>query len=497
MHPFGRLEAEIEHHYISTRPPQPVVEEKNKLVTYISDAVEYVQDSLKDEIKAGKYSREDEKGHFLENMAQKQAGHKRTWSVFKFGSETWGTSCGDSDVDIAIGLNFRNSRFDKKFVLKSLARVISEGDKDEQLRVKPLLHATYPIIKIHHIQEKSIKLDISIADRFCKRRQDIIRDIIDFYEKRYGLPVRKLVIFIKYWSKIRGINNSYKQFLNSFGFTLLILKFIQSLEEQCLPQFKASVVPLVFAFFQFYTSHYNLYAYSVSVIDPKDRDRFKSNRLKRNGIFEPRIREMWPSGPMMEVMDPANDWNNVAMNVGPHQYDRMSVEFKRACHILSEASMGRVVGGHQSVFQTLTEPYIAAKGYSMYHGVSTTFTMNNNSGTGVDAVSVAMTTKDVESDHETETSTTTRSDSESADEDSADTDSESHPSMTYTLGHDEMDSSSEGVRSGVESGDTEPDLDLDTESGSDGQVEGGREDEECGGDDQFEEQRVTEQRVQN
>ncbi len=55
-------------------------------------------------------------------------------------------------------------------MLKCLARNLSEGDEVGQLAVKPLIHAKYPIIRIQHLQEKSIKVDISIADRFCSKR---------------------------------------------------------------------------------------------------------------------------------------------------------------------------------------------------------------------------------------------------------------------------------------------------------------------------------------
>lgn len=67
-----------------------MVEEKEKLITYISNSVEYLQDKLKEDIKAGNCCQENEKGRFLDNMNGKVAGNKRTWSVFKFGSEIWG-----------------------------------------------------------------------------------------------------------------------------------------------------------------------------------------------------------------------------------------------------------------------------------------------------------------------------------------------------------------------------------------------------------------------
>merc|ERR1719384_2192663 len=235
---------------------------KEHLIKYISDTTQYLHESFKDDIKADNFTPKNERGTFLKNLKTK--ANKKPWSVSIFGSESWGTSGADSDVDLAIFLNFPNSRFDKKFVLKMLARKLSEGDEVGQLVIKQLLHAKYPIVRIQHLQEKSIKVDISIADRFCSKRNELILNMITHYETRYHLPVRKLIVFLKKWSKVRGINNSYHGYLNSFGFTLLILKFVQSMVGQRPMQYRPSVSDLVVGFFEFYTLRYDLSAFSVS-----------------------------------------------------------------------------------------------------------------------------------------------------------------------------------------------------------------------------------------
>jgi len=351
MYPaFHQLNRDIDAFYTSTRPCQFHVEEKEKLITYITNSVEYLQQTLREEIQAKEYSRENERGTFLDNMATKSRGTKRVWSVFKFGSESWGTSCGDSDVDMGIGLNFPNSRFDKKFVLKQLAQSISEGDKDGQLRIQTLLHAKYPIIRIQHLREDAIKMDISIADRYCRRRNDFIRNVIAHYETRYELPVRKLIIFIKKWAKIRGINNSYYGYLNSYGFTLLILKFVQSLVAQHALRYTRSVADLVVQFFDFYTLRYDLSAYSVSLQNP-----FVKDAVPKAGRIHERRRNLGPYPTMMQVVDPVNDQNNVASAVGHTQYHRMGTEFIRAFNILKESAVSGWTSS-QSVFQQLTQP---------------------------------------------------------------------------------------------------------------------------------------------
>merc|ERR1719410_2306714 len=144
------------------------------------------------------------KEKFLENM-QKSKDYREPWKLIKFGSAAWGTSCRESDVDVAIRLNFPNKISDKKFVLSQLRHVISECDHnhDGQLMVHSLLHAKYPIIQVKNIRHKHIKFDISIADRFCMKRNELINQYIDYYEQKYDIPMKPLIVFIKYWSKSR------------------------------------------------------------------------------------------------------------------------------------------------------------------------------------------------------------------------------------------------------------------------------------------------------
>eukprot|EP01084_Bolivina_argentea_P297588 512701_1 len=94
--------------------------------------------------------------------------------------------------------------------------------------IQPILHARYPIITIDN-RRINIKMDISICDDYCvENTRDIILEYINKYIA-YGYPMRKFIIFIKYWSKRRYINDSPNRFINSFGFTLMAIKYIQYL----------------------------------------------------------------------------------------------------------------------------------------------------------------------------------------------------------------------------------------------------------------------------
>merc|ERR1719242_456128 len=264
--------SDLERYYTSTRPYSEEVHEKEKLCKYIVQCGQYLQSQCEKQAKAIQSMKmrpvdDDKYGkyEFLTNMMRAHK-HARVWEIFTFGSMSWGTSCRDSDIDMAILPNFDNCRKDKKYLLFSLAQIIGENDGDGLLIIKPLLNAKYPIIRITQ-NKLNIKIDVSIADRFCKRRDDHIASIITKFEDA-AIPIKKLLVFVKFWSKQKGINNSYQCYLNSFGYTLLVIKFLEVflLESEC----EVADLPLcdlVFEFFKFYACRWKPEKHSICIGD--------------------------------------------------------------------------------------------------------------------------------------------------------------------------------------------------------------------------------------
>eukprot|EP01084_Bolivina_argentea_P061737 112865_1 len=343
---FSKLTADIDYLYHRTRPYPHDIKEKESLCQYIQQCVEYLQERCIDEAKqmhdddaSRKKARSNNKKKsskrpritmqrlFLEHMTHRNSALNTKWTVHKFGSETWGTSIGrDSDIDIAVRLNFSNRRSDKIYMLQRLSRIISENDSNDHdlLRVQLLLHAKYPIIRVYHKQYEHIKADISIADRYCLKRNQLIIEYIHYYETQYRFPLKKLIVFIKYWSKQRAINGAYYGYLSSFGYTLMILHFIHYF---IIKHYKrkggASLSTLVCAFFEFYAFEYTAAIHSISI--------------------DAEFGKKYDTRCFMEVMDPMNDENNVAKNVGYYQYCKIQREFVRCASIMrNSANVGEL-----------------------------------------------------------------------------------------------------------------------------------------------------------
>jgi len=268
--------------------------------------------------------------HFLHIMR----GHTTPWKVFVFGSESWGTSCLASDIDVAISLHFRHSRWVKKYLLQHLSALLTANDRERVLQITTILNAKCPIIRIQHHALVAVSVDISIADCFCLKRKTLMISLIEHYEARLKLPVRKLMIFIKIWSKNRGINDSFGGYLNSFGFALLIVKFLQCTHGRDIPRNRhilsynnaKTLRALLFEFFVFFLFDFDLETRAVAVT-AESAEVCARWRTEQRGES------------VLEIVDPANGRNNVGAQVEHEQWLHIKSEFVRSFLILRKEEL--------------------------------------------------------------------------------------------------------------------------------------------------------------
>lgn len=366
-----KLSAEAHSFYLRSQPYAEEKEEKEKLVRYIIDCGKYLEKlmllkleehclsrkggkrplSATSSVSSGSGSGDDaeralitndpEYGEydFLETMrlsglgaaAESTSGSGSVsddgaWSMFVFGSESTGTSCRDSDIDVGLLVHSAlggHCRSDRKYLLYELARIIGRNDSDGVLMIKPLLSAKYPIIRITQ-NKMGIKVDVSIADTYCQTRNHYIHYIIgEFGSARYGeCPLRELIVFIKHWSKEKGVNNAYQCYLNSFGYTMLAIKFLQFYMTSHIEAGRPINVDLgvlIAHFFKFYAEQWDPKRHAISIADPQ------------SGTFDPKRAECW-----MEISDPMNPQNNIAQNVGWAQCQRICKEFQAASDLIAK-----------------------------------------------------------------------------------------------------------------------------------------------------------------
>ncbi len=96
-----------------------------------------------------------------------------------------------------------------------------------------IFHCTVSIIKIKD-KINNILIDISFGKPYENGK--IVELINKFCNYKNDIRIRQLIVVIKYWTKQRHLNDSTKHLLNSFGFVLLILKYLQT--KNVLPMLK-------------------------------------------------------------------------------------------------------------------------------------------------------------------------------------------------------------------------------------------------------------------
>jgi len=245
-----------------------------------------------------------------------------SWHVFRFGSIIWNIDTSESDIDVAIDLNFRSMNIPKVIKQELLRRLTVflalKQQKHRELQkyaCTSILHARCPIITIED-RSFDIKMDISIADGSCCKTKDIIFEMIEKYSNQYEYPMRRFLVFIKHWSKQRGINDSPNRFINSFGYTLMAIKYVQYLSAVRKKAKSENLSYLVYNFFKYYV-HFDAEKYQIDIMDAKHVTAFGRKRGKHP----------------LEIIDPANPNNNVTKNVRAEQYRKICLEFKRAAKI--------------------------------------------------------------------------------------------------------------------------------------------------------------------
>merc|ERR1719242_1336177 len=134
-------------------------------------------------------------------------------------------------------------------------------------------------------------MDLSVADEHCLKTTEYVLSAIDVL-KGFGIPIRRLLVFIKDWTKRCGINNALKCYLNSFGYTLMAINFLKCLFHRFLIEKIRKVSCLIAGFFSFYGFAFDA---SVHCID-----------VTKKELFCGKVRL-----DILEIVDPVNRQNNV------------------------------------------------------------------------------------------------------------------------------------------------------------------------------------------
>jgi len=308
---FTRLTDYIKRHFTNTRPGQS----ESMLKKYMQQHIQNVAKSL-----------------------FRRKGKPEPQLVL-FGSLACGLDSAGGDIDLGIKLHDRpNKRYEKVCLTRLMNRLeIHEchgPDGSYHLKILPILDAKVPILKIHDPQY-NLHADISIW-----RDQGIVAELIkDFC--RLDKRVQPLLIAIKHWSKQRRINDASTGKLNSFGYVILALKFLQlcgvvPLEGKKMQskswksKTKADLGELLCGFFKFY-ANFPFYHYQITLL--------RQGLEKMNqAMFDIRTDQT-----VVIIQDPIETENNVARNVREYTLQWIKEEFRRAYALTTENKWDKLI----------------------------------------------------------------------------------------------------------------------------------------------------------
>ncbi|XP_059160708.1 terminal uridylyltransferase 4-like [Physella acuta] len=144
-----------------------------------------------------------------------------------FGSSCNGFGFDKSDIDICMTFTKRNPKFDKVFVIETLARILKQNR--ELNNVQAITTAKVPIVKFT-IRKCNLEGDISLYNTLAQQNTKLLYSysIID-------PRVRVLGYTIKTFAKVCDIGDASRGSLSSYAYILMMLYYLQQVKPPVIP----------------------------------------------------------------------------------------------------------------------------------------------------------------------------------------------------------------------------------------------------------------------
>ncbi|ORY41544.1 Nucleotidyltransferase, partial [Rhizoclosmatium globosum] len=162
----------------------------------------------------------------------------RDIQVHAFGSSVNGLGSADSDVDLCFTTSWKDTQrgVSNMFVLAAFFK------KYGMTRIYTVSKAKVPICKFYD-PEFNLACDVNINNIIALRNTELIKSYVDMDDR-----VRPFIMVIKYWAKMRALNDAAKGgTLSSYCWVLMCLNFLQTRSPPILPSLQKPYLDQLFS----------------------------------------------------------------------------------------------------------------------------------------------------------------------------------------------------------------------------------------------------------
>ena len=168
-------------------------------------------------------------------LAKHNANQYLDLQLVMFGSAANTLGSSSSDIDISVFFDIREMYLQddeatrlRTFVNESLTEELLANCREyilsntaEFLVIELILDARVPILKMKHVTS-NVAIDICIGNSNALLNTKLLKEYA-----QYDARVRPLIMAIKRWASLRGINSPTNATLTSYAWTLLVIHFLQ------------------------------------------------------------------------------------------------------------------------------------------------------------------------------------------------------------------------------------------------------------------------------
>ncbi|KAJ1475144.1 hypothetical protein T484DRAFT_3201066 [Baffinella frigidus] len=278
----------------------------------------------------------------LDGILKKCCG--RDARVDAFGSTVSGFATRDSDLDITLnpGRGKVLTCDEKRELLKSLSKHFRFRC---HLKSFAVLSARVPVVQLKD-PTTGVCADLSVQNDLPVFKSQLFKDYSSI-DSRF----RPLIMLVKAWAKARGINSAPQGTLNSFGYSVLVLHYLQHLQPPILPVLTDATLELCgrarqralaagLPGFLVLTTHCPRFVGEVNVEHHHNAARVLTDWGSDNSSTTAALFAAFFEYYSKDPLDP-ND--NVSRNVGASAAERIQGEFTRAHRIVCDEGLAAVL----------------------------------------------------------------------------------------------------------------------------------------------------------